>query len=85
MKHNIEPVTLPLGLGTCNAIEVKVNYSIGDPTTDLAVQLYDGNTPLLPSPKMLAVPRETMQAWNIDLGQILTWATGQIGAVIVEP
>lgn len=85
MKYDIQPVTLPLGLGVCDKIEVIVSYSIGDPTTDLIVKLFKGNVELLSSPFLLAVPDHQMRAWDINLAQVLQWTSEQVGAVLIAP
>jgi hypothetical protein len=78
MKHNITPIELPLGLGTVNSIEILVNYSIGDNTTDLIIKFYDGNILLNPSPLLLAVPAEQMSAWDYNFSPIVVWAIQQL-------
>ena len=87
-KINIIPTELPLGLGTANVMEIVVNYSIGDDTTDLSVQYYDFNGStyrlLNVSPQVVPVPLEQMQAWGYDFSQIVAWVATQTGAEL-EP
>ena len=83
-KIAIQPTVLPLGLGTANYMEVVVNYSIGDETTDLQVYYYYGQHKLNVSPQIVAVPLEVMQLWGYDFTQIVAWVTEQTGAVLPE-
>lgn len=83
MKHPITPIQLPLGLGIARQIEIKVNYSIGDHTTDLIITFYDGNVVLNPSPLLVAVPAEQMQSWDYDFAPIVGWVCNQLGAEIL--
>lgn len=79
-KIAIQPTTLPLGLGTANYMEIVVNYSIGDETTDLQVYYYHGQHLLNVSPQVVPVPLEQMQTWGYDFSQIVAWVTDQTGA-----
>lgn len=85
MKIAIQPTELPLGLGTANYMEIVVNYSIGDDTTDLQLFYYDNLVKLNVSPQVVPVPIEQMQAWGYDFGQIVTWVLEQTGAEFPKP
>ena len=82
MKIAIQPTELPLGLGTANYMEIVVNYSIGDDTTDLQIYYYDNLVKLNVSPQVVPVPIEQMQTWGYDFSQIVNWVATQTGAVI---
>ena len=83
-KIAIQPTVLPLGLGTANYMEVVVNYSIGDDTTDLQVYYYDNLIKLNVSPQIVPVPLAQMQTWGYDFSQILAWVADQTGAVLPD-
>lgn len=84
-KIAIQPTDLPLGLGTADYMEIVVNYSIGDDTTDLQVFYYDGPRKLNVSPQVVPVPVSEMQTWGYDFSQIVQWVAGQTGAEFPEP
>jgi len=73
MKIAIEPTELPLGLGTANYMEIVVNYSIGDDTTDLQLFYYDN-----------LVKVDQMETWGYDFGPIVEWVLNQTGAEFPE-
>ena len=84
MKIAIKPTELPLGLGTANYMEIVVNYSIGDDTTDLQIYYYDNLVKLNVSPQVVPVPIEAMQTWGYDFGPIVEWVLEQTGAEFPE-
>ena len=85
-KINIKPIELPLGLGSVDRIEIRVNYAIGDESTTLEVHYYNGSFEVTQiTPKLIPVPPSTMESWGYDFGQIVTWAMTQIGAEFPEP
>jgi hypothetical protein len=83
-KIAIQPTELPLGLGTANYMEIVVNYSIGDESTDLQVYYYDDLVKLNVSPQVIPVPVSEMQTWGYDFSQIVEWVANQTGAEISE-
>jgi hypothetical protein len=83
-KIAIQPTDLPLGLGTANYMEIVVNYSIGDESTDLQIFYYDNLVKLNVSPQVVPVPIAEMQAWGYDFSQIVEWVATQTGAEIQE-
>jgi hypothetical protein len=83
-KIAIQPTDLPLGLGTANYMEVVVNYSIGDESTDLQIFYYDNLVKLNVSPQVVPVPIAEMQAWGYDFSQIVEWVANQTGAEFPE-
>jgi hypothetical protein len=83
-KIAIQPTELPLGLGTANYMEIVVNYSIGDESTDLQIFYYDNLVKLNVSPQVIPVPVSEMQTWGYDFSQIVEWVATQAGAEILE-
>jgi hypothetical protein len=83
-KIAIQPTELPLGLGTANYMEIVVNYSIGDESTDLQVYYYDNLVKLNVSPQVIPVPIAAMQTWGYDFSQIVEWVANQTGAEFPE-
>jgi hypothetical protein len=83
-KIAIQPTDLPLGLGTANYMEIVVNYSIGDESTDLQIFYYDNLVKLNVSPQVVPVPISEMQAWGYDFSQIVEWVANQTGAEFPE-
>ena len=81
-KIAIQPTSLPLGLGTANYMEIVVNYSIGDESTDLQIFYYDNLVKLNVSPQVIPVPVSEMQTWGYDFSQIVEWVANQTGAEI---
>lgn len=80
-KIDIVTKSLPLGLGTINKIEIKVDYSIGDESTTLQVRYFNGNAEVTTvTPKLIPVPPEVMQQWGYDFSQIVTWVLNEIDA-----
>ncbi|MFN9110488.1 MAG: hypothetical protein ACK5XN_10515 [Bacteroidota bacterium] len=83
-KIAIQPTSLPLGLGTANYMEIVVNYSIGDESTDLQIFYYDNLVKLNVSPQVIPVPVSEMQTWGYDFSQIVEWVANQTGAEFPE-
>jgi hypothetical protein len=83
-KIAIQPTDLPLGLGTANYMEIVVNYSIGDESTDLQIFYYDNLVKLNVSPQVIPVPISEMQTWGYDFSQIVEWVANQTGAEFPE-
>jgi hypothetical protein len=83
-KIAIQPTDLPLGLGTANYMEIVVNYSIGDESTDLQIFYYDNLVKLNVSPQVVPVPIAEMQTWGYDFSQIVEWVATQTGAEFPE-
>lgn len=83
-KLAIQPTELPLGLGTANYMEIVVNYSIGDVTTELQIFYYDNLVKLNVPPQVVPVPIEKMQTWGYDFSQVVNWVATQTGAVIIR-
>jgi len=78
-KIDITPITLPLGLGKVDKIEIRVNYSIGDETTTLSVHYFNGSYEITQaSPKLIAVPPEVMASWGYNFQKIIDWTLEQI-------
>jgi hypothetical protein len=65
-------------------MEIVVNYSIGDESTDLQIFYYDNLVKLNVSPQVIPVPVSEMQTWGYDFTQIVEWVAGQAGAEILE-
>lgn len=81
MKIAIQPKSLDLGLGSVDRIEIRIDYAIGDESTTLRVHYFNGNAEVTTvTPKLIPVPPETMQAWDYDFSQIVTWVLNVIGA-----
>jgi hypothetical protein len=83
-KIAIQPTSLPLGLGTANYMEIVVNYSIDDESTDLQIFYYDNLVKLNVSPQVIPVPVSEMQTWGYDFSQIVEWVANQTGAEFPE-
>ena len=84
-KIAIQPTALPFGLGTANFMEIVVNYSIGDDTTDLQVFYYDNLVKLNVSPQIVPVPLAQMQTWGYNFSQIVEWVAGLNSVEFPEP
>jgi hypothetical protein len=65
-------------------MEIVVNYSIGDESTDLQIFYYDNLVKLNVSPQVVPVPISEMQAWGYDFSQIVEWVATQTGAEFPE-
>jgi hypothetical protein len=83
-KIPIIPQALPLGLGEVDSISITINYKVGEESTTLEINYFRGSFPVtVINPKLVPVPPEVMQEWNINLGQVVGWVCDQIGAQLV--
>lgn len=81
MKVNIQPEPLGLNMGEVHSIQTRVNHTIGSSNVTLEVDLFDaGGFSLLPSPRLIPVPQETIAAWGFDFSPVTAFVLNELGA-----
>lgn len=80
-KVNIQPQALGLNMGEVHSIQTRVNHTIGSSNVTLEVDLFDaGGFSLLPSPRLIPVPQETLAAWAFDFSPVTAFVLQELGA-----
>lgn len=80
-KVDIQPQALGLNMGEVHSIQTRVNHTIGSSNVTLEVDLFDaGGFPLLPSPRLIPVPQETLAAWGFDFSPVTAFVLQELGA-----
>lgn len=80
-KVNIQPQPLGLNMGEVHSIQTRVNHTIGSTSVVLEVDLFDeGGFSLLPSPRLIPVPQETLTAWGFDFSPVTAFVLNELGA-----
>jgi len=79
----INPVPLPLSLGTANHVSIHVSFTYGAPEIQVIVKYYDGSREILATPLTLNATTQTIDSWNIDVTPIKQWVLSEIGATEV--
>jgi hypothetical protein len=79
----INPVPLPLSLGTADHISIHVSFTYGEPETEVIVKYYEGARQILATPLTLNATTQVIDSWNIDVTPIKRWVLSEIGATEV--
>ncbi len=80
-KVNIQPQALGLNMGEVHSIQTRVNHTIGSSNVTLEVDLFDANGfSLLPSPRLIPVPQDTLEAWAFDFSPVTEFVLQELGA-----
>lgn len=80
-KVNIQPQPLGLNMGEVHSIQTRVNHTIGSTSVVLEVDLFDaGGFSILPSPRLIPVPQETLTAWGFDFSPVTAFVLNELGA-----
>ena len=70
-----------LNMGEVHAIETRVTHTIGSSNVTLEVDLFDsGGFKLLPSPRLIPVPQETLAQWGFNFAVVTEFVLNELGA-----